>query len=82
MAESAEAIAALLRVLDYLRAELAYRDDVAGADRVLDFMTAAAAADEVMSALRREDDVAARFHTDVLWRHVVAACLAESDVRR
>lgn len=82
MAESSEAVAALLRVLDCVRADLAYRDDLAGADRVLDFMTAAAAADEVMKALHREDDEAVRFHTGVLQRHVEAAFRPWFDVRR
>ncbi|KJK47209.1 hypothetical protein UK23_21080 [Lentzea aerocolonigenes] len=82
MGESSDSVAALLRDLDCLRVELVYWDDVSGADRVLDFMTAAVAADEVMSAQRREDDEAARFHAGVLRRHVKSACLPRLDLRR
>jgi hypothetical protein len=80
MTESSEAVAALVRVLDCLRAELVYVGDLAGADRVLDFMSAAVAADEVMSALRREDAEAVTFHTGVLQRRLESACLPRLDI--
>lgn len=80
MTENSEAVAALVRVLDHIRVELVYRDDVVGADRVLDFMSAAVAADEVMSALRREDTEAVTFHTGVLQRRLESACLLRLDI--
>ena len=75
MTESSEAVAALVRVLDCVRAELVYLDDLLGADGVLDLMSAAVAADELMSALRREDDEAVAFHTGVLQGRLESACL-------
>lgn len=80
MTEGSEAVAALVRVLDGIRAELVYLDDMPGADRVLDFMSAAVAADEVMSALRREDAEAVTFHAGVLQRRLESACLPRFDI--
>lgn len=80
MTEGSEAVAALVRVLDCVRAELVYLDDMLGADRVLDFMSAAVAADEVMSALRREDAEAVAFHTGVLQGRIESACLPRSGI--
>lgn len=80
MTESSEAVAALVRVLDCIRAELVYLDDLLGADRVLDLMSAAVAADEVMSALRREDEEAVVFHTGVLQGCLESACLPTFEI--
>lgn len=82
MAEPSVSIAALLRVLDCMRASLVFHDDAAGADRVLDLMTAAVAADEVMLALQREDAEGAEFHTHVLQRRLESACLPGFDISR
>lgn len=82
MAETSVAIAALLRVLDCVRADLVFHSDAAGADRVLDLMTAAVAADEVMLALGREDAEAAEFHTRVLQRRLKSACQPGFDTSR
>lgn len=66
MGELSETCAELVACLHRMRAGLAARGDVAGADQVLNLMMATVAADEIVCALAREDAARVKFHADLL----------------
>lgn len=66
MGELSETCAELVACLHRMRAGLAARGDVAGAEQVLHLMMATVAADEIVCALAREDTACVKFHADVL----------------
>jgi hypothetical protein len=73
MGELSETCAELVACLHRMRAGLAARGDVAGADQALNLMMATAAADEIVCALEREDVARVKFHAGVLHSSLEAA---------